>query len=207
MRRQYLNQARLLPGPIYIYMGDLCSISAKQVDPRLDEYKDLPHMNGENIESGSGRIQNVKTSAELGMRSGKYLFKSGDVLYSKLGPYLRKAACVDFMGLCSADMYPLTPRAGRVTQHFLCLLLLSPAFTKYADDESKRSRMPKLNRKQLMIWRQPVPSVDRQVTLINQLSAQNQFVYQIEEISRTTISQMEALPANLLRRAVSGEIE
>ena len=69
-------------------IGDVRSISARQVDPKLDEYRDLPHVNGENIEAGTGRILYLKSSAELGMRSGKYLFKKGDVLYSKLRPYL-----------------------------------------------------------------------------------------------------------------------
>ena len=35
-------------------IGDVCSILAKQVDPKLDDYRDLPYVNGENIEAGTG---------------------------------------------------------------------------------------------------------------------------------------------------------
>lgn len=88
-------------------LGEVSSIVAKQVDPTIPAYSALPHVNGENIESGTLRLKNIKTAAEDGMTSGKYMFEAGDVLYSKLRPYLRKVALVNFDGLCSADMYPL----------------------------------------------------------------------------------------------------
>ena len=72
-----------------VAVEDLCAMSARQVDPTMEQYKTMPHVNGENIESGTGRILYLKSSEELGMRSGKYLFRKGDVLYSKLRPYLR----------------------------------------------------------------------------------------------------------------------
>ena len=187
-------------------IGEICSMSAKQVDPKLDEYRDLPHVNGENIEAGTGRILYLKSSAELGMSSGKYLFKKGDALYSKLRPYLRKATTVNFDGLCSADMYPLTPKTGEITPDFLCLVLLSQEFTQYANDESKRTRMPKLNRNQLMAWKQRVPPIDKQRSIIHQLSKQKQFTDDVEKICKATVSEVKALPNILISRALSGEI-
>ena len=187
-------------------IGDICTMSAKQVDPRLDEFKDLPHVNGENIEAGTGRILYLMSSAALGMRSGKYLFKKGDVLYSKLRPYLRKASAVNFDGLCSADMYPLTPKTGEITPAFLCLVLLSSEFTQYANDESKRTRMPKLNRGQLMAWKHRIPPIDKQRSIIDLLSKQKQFADDIETICETTVSEIKALPDHLISRAFSGEM-
>ena len=187
-------------------ISDLCVISSRQVDPRLKEYKDLPHVNGENIESGSGRILYLKSSAELGMRSGKYLFRKGDVLYSKLRPYLRKATVADFDGLCSADMYPLTPIASRVTKEFLSLVLLTSKFTEYADGESKRSRMPKLNRKQLMRWKQRIPPISRQRAIVERLNSQRQYADAVKRDTEETIAEIEAMPSALLRRAFSGEV-
>ena len=59
------------------------------------------------------------------MTSTKYLFSPGDVLYSKLRPYLRKVALVDFRGLCSADMYPIEADHEVLDPTFLKFLLLS----------------------------------------------------------------------------------
>ncbi len=86
------------------------------------------------------------------MTSTKYLFSPGDVLYSKLRPYLRKVALVDFRGLCSADMYPIEADHDVLDPTFLKFLLLSDFFSAYANDESRRARMPKLNRQQLLSW-------------------------------------------------------
>ena len=187
-------------------IGDVSSFLAKQVDPKLHEYRNLPYVNGENIEAGTGRILYLKSSAELGMSSGKYLFNKGDVLYSKLRPYLRKAATVNFEGLCSADMYPLTPKTAEITPDFLCLVLLSPEFTQYANDESKRTRMPKLNRNQLMAWKHRIPPVDKQRSIIDLLSRQKQFADDIEKICEATMSEVKALPTHLISRAFSGEM-
>lgn len=79
-----------------VKLGEVCDVVSGQVNPTLPEYRDLPHVNGKNIESGTGRLRHVNTAAEDGMTSGKYLFSDGDVLYSKLRPYLRKVALVDF---------------------------------------------------------------------------------------------------------------
>lgn len=76
-------------------LGEVSAITAKQVDPTLPDYRDLPHVNGENIESGTGSLLYLNTAAQDNMTSGKYLFESCSVLYSKLRPYLRKATLAD----------------------------------------------------------------------------------------------------------------
>ena len=105
-------------------IGEICTILAKQVNPILDKYKDLPYVNGKNIASSSGRILFLKSAAELKMRSGKYLFAPGDVLYSKLRPYLRKVTTVEFRGLCSADTVSTdsNPESGQSGLSQVCLV-------------------------------------------------------------------------------------
>jgi len=100
-------------------LGDVISISAKLVDPTLPEMKNLPHVSAENIVSVTGAFVNLKSVAEDGMKSNKYFFDSGDVLYSKLRPYLRKVALSEFCGLCSADMYPLKVNPDHIESEFL----------------------------------------------------------------------------------------
>ena len=100
-------------------MDRVAVINDKQVDPVLPSFSQLPHINGENIESGTCRLLPYRTAAEDGVRSNKYFFSSGTVLYSKIRPYLRKAAFVDFDGLCSADMYPIRVIHPEIDPHFL----------------------------------------------------------------------------------------
>ena len=85
-------------------------------------------------------------------------------------------------------------------------MLLSPEFTQYANDESKRTRMPKLNRNQLMAWKHRIPPVDKQRSIIDQLDRQKRFADDIEKICKATLSEVEALPNHLISRAFSGEM-
>ena len=138
-------------------MDEVCTVVEGQVDPRVPEYGRLPHINGENIEGGTGRILGVRSAAEDGLISGKYLFEPGMVLYSKLRPYLKKVAIAPFRGLCSADMYPLSFDPKRVDTAFALWSLLAGPFSRYAINASERARMPKLNRDQLFAWDLPLP--------------------------------------------------
>jgi len=185
-------------------LGAVLEITSGQVDPKDARYKDLPHVNGENIESGTGRLLNVRSAAEDNMTSGKYLFESGVVLYSKLRPYLMKVSVAHFRGLCSADMYPLTPHLHEMTLEFLQQLLLSEAFTNYAVAESQRARMPKLNRDQLMAYSAPVPPLADQRRLAARLREQMDAAEKARAAAEAELDAINALPAALLRRAFNG---
>ena len=119
-----------------------------QIDPRKNLYKDMILIAPNHIESGTGRVLYKQTADEQGADSGKYLFKKGDVLYSKIRPALKKACLALEEGLCSADMYPLTPQKETLSK-FLLFVILSEWFTRFAVLESERVAMPKVNRESL----------------------------------------------------------
>lgn len=187
-------------------LGEVCSIVAPLVDPTLPEYRDLPHVNGENIESGTCRLLYLNTAAEERMTSGKYLFRAGDVLYSKLRPYLRKVVVADCDGLCSADMYPLKVNTEVFGAQFAGWLLLSDEFTKYADEESRRARMPKLNRDQLFAWEAPVPPLNVQRRIVSTITAHAENAMRLRAQINEELAALANLPPALLRRAFNGEL-
>ena len=152
-------------------MGEVTRISAYLVNPTDSCYRDLPHINGENIEAETGRLGQYRTAAEDKVVSQKFKFEKGDVLYSKLRPYLRKAAIAPSDGLCSAEMYPLKVDEQLLLPDFLLMELLSERFSRYAIDESARSRMPKLNREALFRWEIKLPPLAEQRRIIAALKA------------------------------------
>ncbi len=136
--------------------GEVVIITSGQVDPKEELYSKMLHVGPENIEEGTGRLIKLRSAAEVGLISGKYLFGPDDVLYSKIRPYLRKAALPTFTGICSADMYALKPREMLVREFLLCWLLSEP-FTRQAVSYQSRTGIPKINRKQLDSTWIPVP--------------------------------------------------
>ena len=123
----------------------------------------------DHIESSTGRLLAKQTAAEQRAISGKYLFETGDIVYSKIRPYLRKAILANFSGLCSADMYPLTPAAD-VSSGFMLAVLLGHRFSKYAESVSVRSGMPKINRTEMAEFTLGLPTFPEQRAIAEALS-------------------------------------
>lgn len=135
---------------------DLVTIKSGQVDPRAPAYRNLPLIAPDHLASQTGRLLKKESAAAQGAISGKYLVKPGDVIYSKIRPYLQKAYKCDFDALCSADMYPLTPRPG-ADASFVLHTILGSDFTNFATSVSARSGIPKINRAELSEYRLTVP--------------------------------------------------
>ncbi len=140
-----------------------------QVDPKLPQYRDKILVAPNHIESGTGKLLGTETADEQGAESGKYLFRAGDILYSKIRPELAKACLVQFGGLCSADMYPITPSKDMLPG-YLGYLLIAPKFTEYVVLASARVAMPKVNRAELGDCPLPVPPVDEQRAILSFLN-------------------------------------
>lgn len=186
-----------LPGQRVI-LGDVARIDARLVNPTAQEFSPLPHVSAENISPVTGKLQNIRSASEDGMESGKYQFDAGDVLYSKLRPYLRKVAIAEFCGLCSADMYPLKFDNETINGEFLRGLLVSNDFTAYANEMSARSRMPKLNREQLFAYAFPLPSVNEQRRIVARLQSQLAEADAIQQATAAQLADIERLPQRLL---------
>jgi type I restriction enzyme S subunit len=144
-------------------------IANGQVDPSVAPYRSLTLVAPDHIESRTGRLLDRQTAEEQKAISGKYLFAPGDLLYSKIRPYLRKAVCVDFAGLCSADMYPMTP-VGDTSAVFMLAVLLGERFSDFAESVSVRSGMPKINRVELAAYRVALPPPPEQSAIATVLS-------------------------------------
>jgi type I restriction enzyme S subunit len=151
------------------------------------------------MESGIPQLRDLRSAADEGVISPKYLFEPGDVLYSKLRPYLRKVAVARFRGVCSADMYPLRPVRELVEPDYLALLLLSDEFTTYASDESRRARMPKLNREQLFSWSFALPTLDIQRRVSHRLEQAFEQTQRARASTEAQVRALDAIERGLLR--------
>lgn len=140
---------------------DHVSLPSGQLDPKQHPYCDWILIAPDHIESETGRLLDLQTAAEQNAISGKYGFQQGDVLYSKIRPYLRKAVLADREGLCSADMYPLRPQPTLVAR-FLLALILGENFSRFATAVSMRSGFPKINREELGEYQVALPSYNEQ---------------------------------------------
>jgi type I restriction enzyme S subunit len=182
-----------------ITLGDVCSIDSFLVDPRLVEYKSLLHVGGANIISFTGQLVNLQTACQEKLESGKFLFDDKVVLYNKIRPYLVKVARPAFSGLCSADMYPLTPK-DNITKDFLYYILTSKDFTRYAIQGSARAGMPKVNRSHLFSYKFRMPILSDQQEIANNLDALSEKVNILQQNCDLIVSECDALKRAILKQ-------
>lgn len=187
-------------------MEEAIEINDKQVNPLLPEYAQLPHISGDNMESKTCRLLPYQTAESDGVKSSNYLFSPGTVLYSKIRPYLQKAVFVDFRGVCSADIYPIRVVSPKLDPHFIKWMLVAEPFTEYANRLSGRTRMPKLNRKQLFGFGFSHPSLPEQRRIVAKLDASQAEVDRLKRLQAETTAELNALLPAILDRAFKGEL-
>ena len=141
----------------------------------LSDLMEQTYVGGENIESSTGRLINLKTVQEAGIIGPSYVFKKGHVVYSKVRPNLQKCFHADFNGVCSSDIYPLKINAELIMPKYLALILQSKLFAKKTESfQEGRSGMPKINQDQLTQIKIPLPSLDIQRQILGKLDKQMQ---------------------------------
>jgi type I restriction enzyme S subunit len=180
---------------------EMARISRKIVKP-AQEHQQMIHVGAVNIEGGTGRLVNLKTIAEDGIHSANFLFSRKELLYCKIRPNLRKVALPDFSGLCSADIYPLMP-AETIGREFLCNLLRSDAFTRYASSIStSRANIPKINRDELEAYVAMCPPAPMQETF----SRLAQRIERMVRLQESSLKETDKLFHSLMHKAFAGEI-
>lgn len=189
-----------------VTLADVAEIASSLVDPRVTPYVDMPHLGAGNMLTGSDELVGIKTAREEKLISGKYLFDEATVLYSKIRPYLRKAARPDFAGLCSADVYPLTPKAGRLDKDFLFHTLLGRDFTEYAIGGSDRAGMPKVNRDHMFGYTFDLPPIAAQKQIARSIDQAHLACGTLTEMALQKISELDDLRQSLLHKAFAGEL-
>ena len=183
-------------------LGEVATIDAPMVDPTLDQYKTLPHIGADKIEKHTGKLLDANTAEEDGQTSGKFLFDERYVLYSKIRPYLQKVALPDFVGLCSADVYPIKPGDNRLLRELLYFILLSDSFTTFTDQHSGRANIPKINRPQLLSFECYLPPENLQLQFLRYFRE----VTNLGQKHRTFLEESETMFDSLQQRAFRGDL-
>lgn len=110
-----------------IRLDKMCDLVSVQVKPA--DMSDAPYLGLEHLESG--RLLPVGFGGADDVGSQKAVFKSGDVLYGKLRPYLDKAVLADREGIATTELLVLRPKP-EISPEFLACVLHSPAFIDFA---------------------------------------------------------------------------
>ena len=122
----------------FLELSSFASVSKEKYNPVSGI--DFPCVELEHIEKETGVLKSHTQS--LLQASIKNKFHSGDVLFGKLRPNLRKYAQPDFDGVCSTEIWVINANPQKCTKDFLFYLVQSEKFIQTAC-KTTGSKMPR----------------------------------------------------------------
>ena len=114
----------------------------------------------EDIEKG-GRLLNIKTVGERKAIGDKTIFNRGDILYSKLRPYLLKILVAPEEGICTPEIIPFTCY-GNICTGYIVSFLKSPYVDDYINSVTFGIKMPRASTEIMTSLLVPLPPLSEQ---------------------------------------------
>jgi type I restriction enzyme S subunit len=117
---------------------------SKKVERRKDkynpenDYENYPCIELESLSQETGQLLNTFNSSKL--KSIKNKFQSGDILFGKLRPYLKKYYKASFSGVCSSEIWVL--KGKQTVNDFVYYLIQNEKFN-YEVNLTTGSKMPR----------------------------------------------------------------
>ena len=159
-------------------IGELCDYGNCNSVEADSIAKDAWILDLEDIEKDTGKVLQKIRKNERDFTSTKHSFYEGQLLYSKLRPYLNKVVIADEDGFCTSEILPLE-FVNIVLPQYALYYLMSPTFLKYANQCSYGVKMPRLGttdgRKAVF----PLPPIEEQYRIANSIS---KYFIQIDNI-------------------------
>ena len=146
-------------------LGEVCDYG-KCINVETDQICDDEWvLDLEDIEKDSGIVLRKIRKSERSAVSTKHRFAKGQVLYSKLRPYLNKVVLADEDGYCTSEILPLA-FANIIVPAYARYYLMSPTFLKYADRCSFGVKMPRLSTSDGKKAVLTIPPIKEQVRIV-----------------------------------------
>ena len=145
-------------------LDDIAMISKSKYNPTKSN-KTYKCIELEHIAQEDGRILGYVNSKE--QNSIKNKFDSGDILFGKLRPYLKKYWISNFEGVCSSEIWVL--KARKISNSFLYRIVQSEKFNNIAN-VSSGSKMPRADWNYMSSTIFLVPKLNEQEKIANFLS-------------------------------------
>ena len=152
-------------------LGSISSYAeTKQKINAANAASDIWGLDLEDIEKG-GRLIVRKTVGERKAIGDKTIFSKGDILYSKLRPYLLKILVAPECGICTPEIVPFQMYGGIVSE-YIVNFLRSPYVDNLINSITYGVKMPRVGTETMTTLFVPVPP----------LAEQHRIVQRIEEL-------------------------
>ena len=189
-------------GNISSYAGAKQKVNATSADPSIWGL-DL-----EDIEKG-GRLLEHKTVGERKAVGDKTVFTKGDILYSKLRPYLLKILVAPDDGICTPEIVPFRVYGG-IDPNYIVNYLKSPYVDNLINSITYGVKMPRVGTETMTSLLVPMPPLEEQRRIVEKIdgvaSAISAYDVAYQKTETLNSAFPEALKKSILQEAVQGKL-
>ena len=189
-------------GSISTYAETKQKINAASADPKIWGL-DL-----EDIEKG-GRLLEHKTVGERKAVGDKTIFEKGDILYSKLRPYLLKVLVAPDAGICTPEIVPFRVYGG-IDPNYIVNYLRSPHVDNLINSITYGVKMPRVGTETMTSLLVPLPPIEEQHRIVEKIdemaSMVSNYAFAYQKAEKLNSEFPAALKRSILQEAIHGRL-
>ncbi len=159
----------------------------------------------ENVESWTGRVGLADSPSSFDSQLKR--FRSGDILFGKLRPYLAKVARLTRDGLCVGEFLVLRPRHGNVWGPYCEQLLRSKPIIDAVTASTYGAKMPRAAWGFIGGMRVVRPPLPEQAAIVRFLDRADRRIRRYIRAKEKLIALLEEQKQALIHQAVTGQID
>ena len=153
----------------WVRLGEVSTYGQKINKIVVENMKpDMWLLDMEDIEKGTGRIIRHKLVKSSVIRGDKAVFHKGDLLYSKLRPYLKKILIAPEDGICTSELVPFQVYQG-INPLYAIWWLHSPSVDQKVNAASYGVKMPRVGKETMINLLLPLPPLAEQHRIVAKL--------------------------------------
>ena len=154
---------------VWCKLGMISNYAQPKVKIKPQEItKNMWSLDLEDIEKNTGRIISKISTSERSIKGEKVLFKKGNILYSKLRPYLKKILIADEDGITTPELVPFNIYGDSYQEYFLWYLR-SPYVDDTVNSVCYGVKMPRVGTDTMLNLLVPLPPLAEQKRIVAKL--------------------------------------
>ena len=193
----------------WVRLGDCTGYS--QTKPKVspkDITDDMWSLDLEDIQKESGALLTRTTASERKITGDKVIFYKGQVLYSKLRPYLKKILVAPDNGICTPELVPFNTYL--IYANYIVYVLRSPHIDYVVNSVTYGVKMPRVGTETMVNLLIPLPPLAEQKRIVAKieelLPLVDRYAVAYEKLEQFNAKFPEDMKKSLLQYAIQGKL-
>ena len=194
----------------WVRFGDISTYNHRKEKISANEItEDMWSLDLEDIEKESGKIINICKASQRKISGDKVRFYKGQILYSKLRPYLKKILVAPDDGICSSEMVPFN-LYGNIDSQYAVYFLKSPHVDFIINSVTYGVKMPRVGTDTMIELPFPLPPLAEQKRIVAKIEELLPYIDRYEQ-AWSKLEQFNSrfpddMKKSLLQYAIQGKL-